>query len=185
MVKWPRGQLAKRQHAPGGMYVHSYGGRVLSCAFCGADMIVGREDHPYREAGLGGLTLVDIEVSRCSRCRYYRLGVKEPESLNRAIAEFMIARPRRLTGSQVRYLRRCLSLSETELARRLGVTIGSVSRWEHGAREINGSAERLLRLLVALELEGAVPPLGWVGREPAAELVGRVVWNGTRSELTA
>jgi len=158
---------------------------VLRCAYCGSDMTLEREDRPFREAGLSQLTLVDVEVARCSRCPYSRLGVKEPEALHRAIAEFLIARRERLTGAQVRYLRRCLALSETDLALRIGVTIGTVSRWECGARGIKGSAERLLRLLVALDLKSELPPLEWVGTEPSAEIVGRVAWNGTRWEVTA
>lgn len=158
---------------------------MLSCAFCGSEIVVGREDHPYREAGLHHLTLVDVQVSRCSGCPYYRLGVKEPEALHRAIAERLIAGTKRLTGPQVRYLRKCLVLSETDLARRMGVTIETVSRWEHGTREFKGPAERLLSLMVAGEMGSPLPPLECVGIEPAAEIVGTASWNGNGWDVIA
>jgi hypothetical protein len=73
------------------MLFRSRGGPVR-CTFCESEMVTRREHHPYKEAGLIGVTLLDLEVSRCGRCGYYRLGIRSAEMLHRAIAEVLIPR---------------------------------------------------------------------------------------------
>lgn len=150
----------------------------MRCVFCESEMVVRREHHPYKEAGLIGVTLRDLEVSRCGRCGYYRLGVRNPEVLHRAIAEILIRKTARLGGSEIRFLRRCLGLSETDLARRMGVTIETVSRWEHGSSGMRISADRLLRVIAAMELGISPPPMEQMGLAPREEIAIHFAWDG-------
>lgn len=76
-------------------------------------------------------------------------------------------------------------MSVTDLARRLGVTIETVSRWEHDAHPIRGPAERLLRLLVALKLGIGVPRLECIGTARAEEIAVRLAWDGNAWEVVA
>jgi putative zinc finger/helix-turn-helix YgiT family protein len=145
----------------------------VRCVFCESEMVTRREHHPYMEAGLIGVTLLDLEVNRCGRCGYYRLGIRDAEVLHRAIAEILIGKTARLAGPEIRFLRRCLGLSETDLARRLGVTIETVSRWEHGSSGMRISAERLLRLIAAMELGIPPPPMDHLGTAPREEIAIR------------
>lgn len=71
-----------------------------------------------------------------------------------------------------------MGLTGTDLARRMGVTIESVSRWETGAKVMMLPSERLLRLLAALDLEILCPALDRVGTDPADGLAVRLAWNG-------
>jgi len=137
-----------------------------------------REHHPYREAGLHRVILCDINVSWCGRCGKSSLGIQRRDLLHRVIAELLTSKPARLMGSEIRYLRRSVGLSETDLAKRVGVTIETVSRWEAATKVMRLPAERLLRLLVALELKIRCPVLEGVGTAPAEDLAVRLAWNG-------
>jgi DNA-binding transcriptional regulator YiaG len=103
-------------------------------------------------------------------------GVRNAEVLHRAIAEILIGKTARLAGSEIRFLRRCLGLSETDLARRLGVTIETVSRWEHGSSGMRVSAERLLRVIAAMDLGMSPPPVDQMGTAPREEIAIRLAW---------
>jgi putative zinc finger/helix-turn-helix YgiT family protein len=149
----------------------------VRCAFCETEMVVRREHHPYKEAGLIGITLLDLEVGRCGRCGYYRLGIRNAEVLHRTIAEILIGKAAQLAGPEIRFLRRCLGLSETNLARRMGVTIETVSRWEHGSSGMRVSADRLLRVISAMELSIPPPPMDHLGTAPREEIAIHFFWK--------
>jgi DNA-binding transcriptional regulator YiaG len=71
------------------------------------------------------------------------------DQLNRALAYLLVRSEDRLTGAEIRFLRTWLGWSGKAFADKLGVTPETVSRWEHGTKEMNRSNERLLRLYVA------------------------------------
>jgi putative transcriptional regulator len=60
-----------------------------------------------------------------------------------------------VSPDEFRRLRQRLGLTQEQVAQRLGVTLGAVSRWEHGQRRISEPAARLLQLLVDLETKPA------------------------------
>ena len=76
------------------------------------------------------------------------VAIDDVEGLHRAIARWLIRRPRVLNGAEFRYLRKELDLSQKELAARLGATEQQVFRWEKRRRaSVPGTADRLLRVL--------------------------------------
>src|SRR3990172_5440123 len=121
----------------------------MKWAECGASMATRKENYRYAESGLRYVTLVGIEVSRCPECGNYEVSSPRIEDLHRLIAKSLIEKMTRFTGSEVRFLRKSLGLSAADFARRMGVTVETVSRWEHNAVAIGPKADRLLRLLVA------------------------------------
>ena len=112
-------------------------------------MKTARENFRYDACGLPGLTLVNVEVSRCPQCGEYEVAIPAIEDLHRAIAGAIVAKRTRLTPAEVRFLRKLLGWSGTDFAERIGVTPETVSRWETGAAPIGPTADRLLRLMVA------------------------------------
>ena len=77
---------------------------------------------------------------------------KEEEQLHKAIATEIVEQTTRLTGEEVRFLRKYLGLSGGDFSRRIDVTPTQLSRWERGHEKMSRMAERLLRLMVATEL---------------------------------
>lgn len=83
------------------------------------------------------------------------VSIDDAEHLHQAIARDIIARPTRLRGQEVRFLRSLLDLPQVGLARVLGTKRLTVARWETAPqRPIPGPADRALRLFFALKMEG-------------------------------
>ena len=69
--------------------------------------------------------------------------------LHRTIAHAVIRKPFRLSGLEVRYLRKYLGWSGVDFARHVGVDPSTVSNWENDKDPIGSASDRLLRLMIA------------------------------------
>ena len=126
------------------------------CSDCGSPMVSRRQAHRFPMAGDLSATLEDIEVSRCSKCSYYQAGIDQPEALARTVAAAVARKRSRLVADEILFLRGHLRLTGSELARVLGVTKGTISRWENGHEAIGTTPDHLLRALVMLQ-DGGEP----------------------------
>jgi DNA-binding transcriptional regulator YiaG len=104
--------------------------------------------HLYTESGLPRVVLVGVEVRRCPSCGHNELVLPRVTELHRSIAHAVIHKPARLSGLEVRYLRKYLGWSGADLARHAGVEPSTVSNWETDKDPIGMSSDRLLRLMV-------------------------------------
>ena len=121
----------------------------MLCRVCDTETtITPKQRHRYREVGLPDVVLVGIEVSRCPRCSDVRPTVPYPEELHRIVAGALVEKRTRLSGDELRFLRQMLAWSGKDLARQMGVSPETVSRWESGAIPIGPQADRLVRLMV-------------------------------------
>jgi len=119
----------------------------MNCKRCGA-----RSRYDAR-------TTIIRQAAFLSRCATWRSGIarsaatggKDPtvEQLHRAIALAVARKPARLTGPEVRFLRKVLGWSGVDFARHIGVSPEIVSKWENDREAIGAANDRLLRLLVA------------------------------------
>jgi putative zinc finger/helix-turn-helix YgiT family protein len=112
-------------------------------------MKTGRENVRYDACGLPGVTLMDVEVSRCPQCGEYEVAIPQIDDLHKAIAQALIRKSSRFDAAEVRYLRKYLGWSGADFASHIGATRETVSRWESGATPIGPASDRLLRLMVA------------------------------------
>ncbi len=121
----------------------------MKCLNCGSMLKTTRENHNYKESGLGSVTLVGVEVSACAGCGDREVAIPAIEELHQLIAGAIVLKAARLVPEEIRFLRKHLGLSQPDLASLLGVTVESVNRWENAKVQMSVSAERLLRFLVA------------------------------------
>ncbi|AUX26135.1 uncharacterized protein SOCEGT47_066960 [Sorangium cellulosum] len=119
----------------------------VKCTECGDRMISTREDRPYSK--LPGVLLLGVEVLRCPKCGESEVVIPKPNQLGDLLARHLIEKRDRLVGPEIRFLRTHLGLPGAELARRMGVSPETISRWENGKDTMGPVADRLLRLLVA------------------------------------
>lgn len=121
----------------------------MKCAQCGAsDLEDVKVDHPYEECGLPNVTLIGVPARKCQKCGALRMRIPAIEGLHRALALAVLRKRSRLTGAEVRFLRKYIGLSGVDFARRIGTEAETVSRWENDKQAMGAQTERLLRLLV-------------------------------------
>ena len=155
---------------------------VSRCVKCGhrRRLRLKRAEYRYEIGGLAGITLHDIVVSTCPSCGDCEITLPAIDGLHRAIARAIIAKRQRLTPTEIRFLRKQLGLSGLDLAIHLGTTPESVSRWENGRTAMGVTADRLLRLMVAVSQHGATYSLNALRvvarREPRVMPI-HVRWN--------
>lgn len=98
--------------------------------------------------GLPNVILANVEVRRCESCGAREIAIPKIAKLNRLIAGFLVKNSQRLTGAEIRFLRKYLGWSSSDFADALGVKRETVSRWENEKEDMGQSAERVLRLSV-------------------------------------
>ena len=105
------------------------------------------------------MILQGVEVADCSSCGNSDVAIPHLAKIHRAIALALANSPSRLTGDQLRFLRKHVGHSGEQLANYLHTDKTKISKWERGEDPISPSNDRLIRLLVAAldpELSGNV-----------------------------
>ena len=124
--------------------------RIHECTQCGEPVTRERRSYQYVESGLPNVTLQGIEVADCAKCGNSDVIIPRMAKIHRAIAEALVKSPARLTGDQLRFLRKHLGLSGEQLGGYLHTDRTKISKWERGEDRIGPSTDRLVRLLAAV-----------------------------------
>lgn len=117
----------------------------MKCTECGGDLgpaVPG--EWPYRS--LPGTTLVGIPIRTCESCGDQVVSIPRIEELDRVLAKAVAERPGRLSGPEIRFLRRHLGWSGADFAGFFRTSPATVSRWETGKQNMDARAEQLLRV---------------------------------------
>lgn len=111
-----------------------------------------------RDFGIA-LSLVDaVEQEICSLCgEVMELTIPNPSGLVAAAALYRVKLPQKLTGSEIRFVRKALKYSAKKLADVLGATAETISRWENDKMPMSPTTEKLLRILTGTFLTGRAP----------------------------
>lgn len=120
----------------------------MTCMECGGKLKARKENYRYLACGLPNVTLKGVEVRRCGTCGDHEVVIPRIEKLHEALALAVVKQEARLTGAEVRFLRKYLGYSGADFATLIGVSAETVSRWENDRETMGPSAERLLRMLV-------------------------------------
>lgn len=79
--------------------------------------------------------------------------IKAIGALHKVICEGIVKLPAKMTGPELRFLRSEMGLTQAKLAEIIKVTSLTISRWERDENPIDDTAEMLIRLMAADELE--------------------------------
>jgi putative zinc finger/helix-turn-helix YgiT family protein len=112
---------------------------------------------PEHVEDLGGLVvkvLNAVVVQRCSTCSEEMVGIPDMQGLARAAAMARAQSPERLTGKEVRFIRRALDMKQKDFAAAMDLSAEHVSRWENDHNGIGGAGEKLVRHNVCALLSG-------------------------------
>jgi len=120
--------------------------RAMRCMSCGRAELGKPELGEVPYLSLPGTTLMDVEVRQCPACYDDEVAIPRIEELDRLLVRVVTAHGGRLTGEEIRYLRRFLGWSGRDFARHFEVDPATVSRWETGAQQMDPRADQLLRM---------------------------------------
>lgn len=123
--------------------------KTHQCNRCGEPVVRESRNHRYTESGLPNVILQGVEMADCPQCGNSEIAIPRLAKVHRTIAQALTNSPARLTGAQLRFLRKYLSLSGDELGRYLHTDKTKISKWETGEDRIGPATDRLLRLLAA------------------------------------
>lgn len=105
----------------------------------------------YRGCGLEGIYLCNgYEIEEMDGDRYTH--VRDAEALHRVIALNLVEHRKTLTPAELKFIRIAIDMTQSELAKALGVSSQTVARWEKGQVELPGPADRMLRVLVLVAM---------------------------------
>lgn len=124
---------------------------TVDCVQCDVPMVASRGDSIYEPVRGLKVTLKNVELRRCPKCRELEVVIPKIAQLDRAIAVATIQKKSSLDPAEVKFLRKMLGWSGEDFARRMGVRRESVSRWETGREQMGPVADRLLRLMVVTQ----------------------------------
>jgi putative zinc finger/helix-turn-helix YgiT family protein len=108
------------------------------------------EPYQYTESGLGDWYLIGIRYWTCSRCGKKYADIPAIKGLHRLMAREIVCQQSPLRGDEMRFLRKRLGKTSTELAAILGVELETYSRFENNKRPPTRTYDRLVRLYYAL-----------------------------------
>jgi len=118
------------------------------CPNCaGENMIIKRGTHKFLESGLDNVILVNVEIEKCNDCEEEIVSIPNANQLLKLIGERIILTPNRLTGAEIRFLRKNIYLKVQEFAKILGIHRVTASRWENGHTEPKAAEDRLIRMI--------------------------------------
>lgn len=119
------------------------------CPACGERAIVVTSD-PIEQTVAGREYRVEgFTYNRCSACGEEYFSAGQIDDILRAANGAARQELGRLSGDDVAAIRRGLGLTQGQLAVRVGVSVGLVTRWERGTVLPNAMADRYLRDLSA------------------------------------
>jgi putative zinc finger/helix-turn-helix YgiT family protein len=141
-------------------------GRVYPsrCGVCG-ERAVRLSSQPlpmgYRE---GTFTVEGFEYDRCEACGESFIDAAQMDDLQRAGVEAARVGLGRLSSASIREMRLALGITQAVLEGQLGVSAGTVGRWERGEELQTRLADNFMRLLSA-HPELVAESLGALARE--------------------
>jgi len=105
-----------------------------------------------------GVVLVDaVERHKCPDCKATWVNIPDLPGLLAAVAVYRVMAPLKLSGHEIKFLRKVMEISAKEFAALLEVSQETVSRWENDKAPMGPANEKLLRLTTVFRLKDSAP----------------------------
>jgi putative zinc finger/helix-turn-helix YgiT family protein len=135
--------------------------KTMECSNCGTRARVVRSDYHMKELGLN-VVLQGAEIVRCKKCGNEDPILSRMDDLMRSVALAVVQKPYRLTGEEVRFVRKYLHLTGQEFAKLLKVDNSTLSKWEHGDDPVGAQSDLLIRFFATTMGDGLRDRIGTV-----------------------
>lgn len=124
------------------------------CSNCGAPVKFVNSDYAFTESGLKNVVLAGVSVAACRICGNRDVEIEALEEVLRRIALEVIAQPHRLSGDEIRFLRKHCGLTQASFAALLHAHVTTVSKWENSDDIPGEQSDRLIRTVALAMGEG-------------------------------
>ena len=125
---------------------------MIRCSNChDGTMVPGHvEDHDIGPLfGLDGVILTRAPALVCDRCGHVMLEGHVVEAARQGLARLLVERSVELRPTEARFLRETMNLTQAQLAERLHVIRGTITRWENSDELLGPVQSFALRVLTA------------------------------------
>jgi len=126
----------------------------MICPDCNKKTKKVHDDYKYNESGLDNIVLQNIPMYVCSCGNRFPI-IANIRQLHDLIAENIIKKSERLSGKEVRFLRKEMGIKAIDFAKLLNVSKVTISRWENENKPISIISDKLIRSIFVLKKEGA------------------------------
>ena len=124
-----------------------------NCRHCGGKLKIVPGEWRFDSRRVLNVLIVNGRVVKCVSCGATLPMVERHKELDRTIGEALLAKPGRLAGPELRFLRRHVRMRQADLCGYLGTDQGTVSKWETGEQPIALRTDLLVRYVVAVRDE--------------------------------
>jgi putative zinc finger/helix-turn-helix YgiT family protein len=121
-----------------------------TCQSCRKKVNIVLGNYQFKEVGLP-VVLRDVELVKCDECGTTEPIIANLNGLMNAIAFAVISDQCRLSGAEIRFLRKYLGLSAEEFSRLIHVDPATISRYENGLQKPSRQTDSLIRLTVLIK----------------------------------
>ena len=129
---------------------------MIRCSACQKGVLAPGRTKDHDIGPLFGLERVLLDRAPaliCKVCGHVVLDGETIEEARRKLAELIVRNGASLTGSEARFLREAMEMTQAQLAERLQIIRGTVTRWEAGD-DLGPVQSFALRTLAAWALDG-------------------------------
>lgn len=84
------------------------------------------------------------------------VSIEDVSGLHKALSLSLVLKPSRLTGPEIRFLRKEMEMSQQSLASCLGANVQTFASWEKSKAKLPGPADKMLRVFVKGHFSGNV-----------------------------
>lgn len=105
-----------------------------------------KESLHYTACGLDDVYLIS-GYKRIKTSYGEGISIKNLDELHKAIGHYLVTQKKVLSGKELRFLRKQMNLTQSELGKLVGLTSQQVARWEKGESTIKDASANLIRVL--------------------------------------
>jgi len=113
-----------------------------------------------RELGVPLVIFNSVQKNTCRHCGEATQHIPFPERLIAAAAVARIRLPEKLSGAEIRFIRKALTWTAKDMSEHIQVAPETISRWENEKAAMGPGHEKMLRLLAGIHLREKAPAIG-------------------------